>query len=943
MSHSTHGASLLLDDGGDLTNFSAIPSQIARALTDHSDQPAMADSHATLRYGQLAVVIDRLQPLLPRHAPVAVFGKPSLAFGAAVTACVVSGCPFVHLDPAMPLDVLSNILEELAIETVFLCQPPADGQLPPNCVRIDVSAFLNNINDVVQRSVVAAKVAADDVIYIVATSGTTGKPKCIPVTQISAALSYAWRDAYTPYQSDDRVGVYIFAIWEMFRPLRNGACVQFAKFNELMNPKDLVQFWQRTGVTEMLFTPSALEKALLALPDAPIPYLSLQRIILNGEVVSADLIDAVRRKLPHVVLLNLYSICETHDISITDVTAGSVQTGAVSVGVPMKHLRAVVLDDNNQPCPVGEPGLLHFEGPDMLGPGYINRPEETARRFRTLRLNGRDARLYDTGDQGYVDSDGAVHVIGRIAHMLKLRGHSIQTQELTESLHGYIEFQQAVPWIKNIPGQGDALVLYYACDAGQAAQNGDNWGLTEAQMRPPVRLSHALREMLPAYCVPSYLVRLKDIPINPVSGKYDHKRLPDITVCETQACEGRAVPTIAQAAKVMGCGTHALDPDLSFSDQGGDSLMAVTFLLSLESSYGCPVDFDFALNVPLGRLHTLLSGHPHGHVHAELTQPGILVTGATGFLGSRILKAAAAALPDDQVIYCVVREKRNASSDRLKRIAAERGVAPDRLVLISASLEDAHFGLDQQSYTQLASCVSSVIHCAAMVNLAVDHMHSQKWSQAGITNILSFCADAQADLRFTSSSAVFPDAGGPFPEAATQIFEGCSGYGAAKIEAEAQIVASGVPATIFRLPSLYDLAEPNSHDVYEVIMTACARMRAVPEGLAFRMVDVHAVAAVLVGLTPPDAGAQYCNFGPDAFVTADMVPDCLSVVAPQDWLRDAPLSETERSLIASDPLMLRATSQFETTNAQAIWGQVMTGAFATAADPSALARARFTS
>ncbi|MBB3995698.1 acyl-coenzyme A synthetase/AMP-(fatty) acid ligase/thioester reductase-like protein [Sulfitobacter undariae] len=925
-----------------MTEFLDIPSQIAQALQYHSDKPALADRAAALSYGQLADFISKLQPLMPSDAPVAVFGKPSLAFGAAVTACIVSGRPFVHLDPAMPNEVLGNILEELAINTVFLAEPPTAGQLPQSCTRIEVAAQLDDLSPTPPRPVIAPKVAADDIIYIVATSGTTGKPKCIPVTQISAALSYAWRDTYTPYGPDDRVGAYIFAIWEMFRPLRNGASVHFAQFNELMSPTALVRFWQRTGVTEMLFTPSALEKSLLALPNTALPDLSLQRIILNGEVVSDDLIAAVRHKLPDVTLLNLYSICETHDICITDVTAREAQSGPVSVGVPMAHLRAVVLDDNDQPCPAGQPGLLHFEGPDMLGPGYINRPEETALRFRTLKLDGRDARLYDTGDQGYVDRNSAVFVIGRIAHMLKLRGHSIQTRELTESLHDYIGFQQGVPWIKPIAGQDNALVLYYTCDADQAAQNAKNWGLDKTQMRIPAALSKALRKDLPAYCIPSYLIRLDDIPINAVSGKYDYKRLPDIDVQDAQVDDGTALPTLAQAAKVMGCDVDALDLGLSFGDQGGDSLMAVTFLLSLEEIYNCPVDFDFALNVPLGRLHDLLSEATRDSVQAEFTRTGILLTGATGFLGSSVLKAAAAALPEDQVIYCVIREKRNASADRLQRIAATHGVDPDRLVLISASLEDTRFGLDQQSYLQLAACVRSVIHCAAMVNLAVDRSHSQKWSQTGISNILAFCAEAQADLRYTSSTAVFPDAGGPFPEAATKVFEGCSGYGAAKIDAEAQIIASGVPAAIFRLPSLYDLAAPNPHDIYEIIMTACNHLQAVPEGITFRMVDVHKVAAVLVGMTPVNVGAQYYNYGSDIFVTPVLIPDHFTVCAPQDWLRDAPLSDAQRALIASDMLVLRATSRFEHTNAKAAWGQVMDGDFATAADPAALVQARFT-
>ncbi len=880
---------------------------------------------------------------MPTAAPVAVFGKPSVIFGAAVTACVVSGRPFVHLDPAMPDDVLGNILAELAIDVVFVTDQPLAGQLPAGCTCVDVKPLLKGLAAKPLTPVNSAQVAADDIIYIVATSGTTGKPKCIPVAQMSAFLSYAWRDAYTPYGPGDRVGVYIFAIWEMFRPLRNGATVHFAQFNELMNPNDLVRFWQRSAVNEMLFTPSALEKALMALPAGPIPDLSLRRIILNGEVVSDDLIAAVRQKLQDVTLWNLYSICETHDICMTDVTARQPCNGPVSVGVPMPHLRAVVLDDNDQVCPVGQPGLLHFEGPDMLGPGYINRPEDTALRFRNLKVAGCDLRLYDTGDQGYMDAEGAVFVIGRIAHMLKLRGQSIQTRELTESLRRYIDFGQAVPWIKDVAGQGNALVIYYNCDADQVRRNAERWGLTGGQTRIPASLSKAMRKDLPAYCVPSYLVQLDEIPINAVSGKYDYKRLPDIFLMQEIEPADAAPPTLVHGAQVLYCSVSDLDQSLSFHDQGGDSLMAVTFLLALEESYGCAVDFDFALNVPLGRLHDLLTDAGHQPAaHVAFTQPGILLTGATGFLGSRVLAAAARALQADQVIYCVIRDKRRAAADRLRSVAAAQGVDPDRLVLISASIDDARFGLDLQSYASLAACVTSVIHCAAIVNLAVDHDHSKMWAQTGMTNILQMCKDAGADLRFSSSSAVFPDIGGAFAEGPATAFEGCSGYGAAKIEAEAQIMASGLTAAIVRLPSLYDLAAPNAKDIYEIILAACKRSRTVPEGFTFRMVDVHGVAEFMVGLTPQD-GASFYNYGPDALVNPDMIPDGFSFLPQDAWLSTAPLSDAERALITADKTVLRASSRFKHAAAKAAWQQITGTIFANATDPEALIAARFTS
>lgn len=914
-----------------------VPAQLALALQTHGARKAITDADLSLTYGQLADCIQRIGAHLPDR-PVAVFGKPGTLFGAAVTACVVLGRPFVHLDPAMPQEVLGNILSELGIDLVLLAEPAGPGQLPAHIRNVDVAQVIAGFADAPPVPIRATDVAPDDIIYLVATSGTTGKPKCIPVTQDAAYLSYLWRDAYTPYGPDQIVGIYIFAIWEMFRPLRDGAQLCIPRFAELMNPEALLAFLIRHRVTEMLFTPSAFDKMLQGWTAKAAAGLALRRVILNGEVVTDALITAAQAKLADATLWNLYSICETHDICMTQVSGQSDPRNAGAVGRAMPYLRAVVLDDHDQPCPPGTPGLLHFEGARMLGPGYVNRPEETALRFRTVTIAGQATRLYDTGDQGYVTADGMIHVMGRVAHMLKLRGHSIQTRELTESLRGFVDCASALPWVQDVPGQGKALVFYYCADAEQSAANRARWGIGAGQVRMPAGLSQALRAELPAYCVPAYLVRLDAMPLHPVSGKYDYKALPPITGLVTQDTSG-ADPraSMAQAALVMGCETAALDPDLSFHDQGGDSLMAVTFLLALEQHYGRAVDFDFALNVPLGRLHALLSDiAPMIQAQGRFDRPGLLLTGVTGFLGSRVLAAAAQILPQDEVIYCLIRPKRRDPLDRLHAIAAAQGVDPARLVLVPAGIDAPRFGLGDADYAALAKSTRQVIHCAAMVNLAVDRDHMESWSKAGIATIVQFCQDAGADLRFSSSSAVFPDQGGRYPEAATTIYPQCSGYGAAKIAAEAQIAASGVPAAIVRLPSLYDLHAPNPNDIYEIIMAACARMQAVPEGLTFRMIDVAAAARFLAGLRAP-AGLAYYNLTPDIYTSP---PQGMTALPVADWLRDAPLSEAERALIASDLSVLHARATLDHGAAQAMWMQISGLPCQALSDPAALIQTR---
>ncbi|MCG7493606.1 AMP-binding protein [Thalassobius sp. Cn5-15] len=912
-----------------------LPTELVRAIESFSDRLALSDDHQQLSYAQLGQYVSSLTDHLNAHEVIGIFGTPGLAMGASAVACVIHGRPFVHLDPAMPQMVLHNILSELQVGLVILCDPAAPGQLPGDCQTVEAQAILaQRTLDAPLPKLRAADVAPTDPVYLVATSGTTGRPKCIPVSQDAAFLSYQWRDAYTPYAPQTRVGIYVFAIWEMFRPLRKGASLWFPDAGTLFAPAKLANFLTQNHIDEMLFTPSFYDTFLNALDPESAAALPLSRVVLNGEVVTDDLIRASLAKLPSTALWNLYSICETHDICMTQLIEPAGNQPA-SVGIPMEHLQAIILDEAEQPCPPGTSGQLFFEGPRMLGTGYVNRPEETRLRFRQMEVNGRQTRLYDTGDQARQDEDGALYIEGRIAHMLKLRGYSIQTRELTETMRDSLGFSSAAPWVSEVKGRGQSLIFYYAADSAQARRNADTWGLVPGINRIPATLASDLRAVLPHYCVPSYLVQLDALPLHPVSGKADVRALPKVD--DTAPTEGASEDLVlAAAARAMSCAPADLDPARSFHDLGGDSLMCVNLMLDLEGIYGLPVDFDLAMNVPLHRLDQLLTQEADAPAVVEaFERPGILLTGATGFLGGHVLAQAARSLPEGEVIYCLVRNKNHAARDRLDAVAKTHGVDPSRYVIVNGTLDAPQFSLDPAQYATLAQMVTRVIHCAAMVNLAIGRQEMLDWSARGITTVLEFCSDAQADLRFTSSTAVVPDRGGPWPEGLIPEWEGCTGYGAAKIGAETTIRNTAIRAAIVRLPSLYDLEAPNPRDIYELILEAGLRAGHMPKGLTFPMIDVTAVAAFLLGdITMPDAPIY--NLIPDQRV----MPAGPDPVATQDWLDKVTLDTGIAGVIAEFPDTLRADARFETAQARAAWARVSDQAFETLCDAKTLLERR---
>jgi len=906
-----------------------VAAELVSALAEFSDAPALSDNTRTVTYRRLGQFVGSLSAHLETPQVVGVFGSPGVVMGASAVACVIHGRPFVHLDPAMPQMVLHNIISELQVSLVILCEPAAPAHIPRDCEVLDARDLLN-APDQPYDALTAAHVSPDDPIYLVATSGTTGRPKCIPVAQDAAYLSYDWRDEFTPYGPGMRVGIYIFAIWEMFRPLRKGAELWFPDASTLFAPRDLATFLIEHNIDEMLFTPSFYDTFLNALDAEKAAAIPLSRVVLNGEVVSDDLIKSSLAKLPDAALWNLYSICETHDVCMSLLTEPAGDAPA-SVGVPMEHLRAVILDEADAPCPTGTSGQLHFEGARMLGRGYINRPEETRLRFRELTIDGRETRLYDTGDQAWVDDTGALHIEGRIAHMLKLRGFSIQTRELTDTLRDTLAFSSAAPWVAEVGTRGQSLIFYFAADAQQAQANADRWGVQAGTNKTPADLAAQLRAVLPAYCVPSFLVQMDALPLHPVSGKANMRALPPVV--EDIALEDIGEDAvIAAAALAMGCVASQIDPALSFHDQGGDSLMCVTLMLELEKTYHRPIDFELAMNVPLHRLDQLMTQEADAPAPTDdFDRPGLFLTGATGFLGGHVLARAARDLAAGEVVYCLVRDKNRGARDRLDDVAAAHGVASDRYVMVPGTLDAPDFGLDPAAYGALCASVTRVVHCAAMVNLAIGRADMLDWSERGMNSVLAFCVAAGADLRFTSSSSVFPDRGGPWPEGRATAWDGCTGYGVAKIAAETAIRASGVSAAIVRLPSLYDLDVPNPRDIYEIILKASLRAGHIPQGLEFPMTDVRAAAAFLLGpVTAVDAPIY--NLMADQHIT----PADANALSAADWLNAVDLDPGIANVIATFPDTLRADASFANTAARAAWARVSGELYKTISDEDAL-------
>ncbi len=310
---------------------------------------------------------------------------------------------------------------------------------------------------------------------------------------------------------------------------------------------------RRHKVTHLQCTPS-MARMLVANDEARAALGQVKHIMVGGEALPGAL-AAELAQITGAPVQNMYGPTETTIWSTTARSRGG--EGVVGIGTPIANTTLQVLDDAQQPLPLGAEGELWIGGAGVTR-GYWQRPELTAERF--VQIGGE--RLYRTGDLVRLRADGAVDFLGRADHQVKIRGYRIELGEIETLLDAQPGVTQSVVMAReDVPGDV-RLVGYVLGHADTGA------------------LKSALARVLPAHMVPSALVRLDRFPLTP-NKKIDRKALPAPGLVRPAVI---AAPVAANAgdtqARIAAIWTRVLGvaevkPADNFFQLGGHSLLAV--------------------------------------------------------------------------------------------------------------------------------------------------------------------------------------------------------------------------------------------------------------------------------------------------------------------------------------------------------------------------------
>ena len=266
-----------------------------------------------------------------------------------------------------------------------------------------------------------ATVTQDDLFNIMYTSGTTGVPKGIMHTHFVRAMyallmGAAWR--MTPESVVLHTGSIVFngAHTTLMPCFHLGAHYVLARQFDAAEAIGLIE---RHRVTHTMMVPAQIV-ALLDEPGfAPERLASLQMILSLGAPLHEQQKERLNRLLPGR-FYELYGLTEGF-VTILDVTDSVRKAG--SVGVPPPFFSMRIAREDGTDCATGEIGEIVGRGPILMS-GYHNRPDLTEKAIRKGWLL--------TGDMGYVDDEGYLHLVDRKKDMIDSGGVKVYPRDVEE-------------------------------------------------------------------------------------------------------------------------------------------------------------------------------------------------------------------------------------------------------------------------------------------------------------------------------------------------------------------------------------------------------------------------------------------------------------------------------------------------------------------------------
>ncbi len=335
-------------------------------------------------------------------------------------------------------------------------------------------------------------VSEDEIVTLLYTSGTTGRPKGVRLTHRNMVFDIQ-RSIETVDYSPDDVAVQMLPLFHTFAltatmgvPLATGStCVAMKRFA----PEPVLDAFERYRCTFLVAIPSMYRVLVRAQRQKPRDVGALRCAVSGGEPLPAELRENFE-KVFGIELLDGYGLTEAAPVVSLN-PPGANRPG--SVGKPLRGIEVRVADEEGNVLAPGNVGEIQVKGPNVMV-GYHERPEETAATFAP-------GGWLRTGDMARIDDDGYIWITGRKKEMMIVGGENVFPAEIEDALLRHPAVADVGVIGVPDPRRGECPKAFIVLAEGE-----------EASAEEILRFA---RERLPTYKIPREVEFRSDLPKAP--------------------------------------------------------------------------------------------------------------------------------------------------------------------------------------------------------------------------------------------------------------------------------------------------------------------------------------------------------------------------------------------------------------------------------------------
>lgn len=482
----------------------------------------------------------------------------------AILAVLKTGAGYMLIDPSLPEDRINYMLKNSNSPLLITnANFSIDFRQELFMEMEDLSQYSDK-NPIVHSS-------NEDIFCVIYTSGSTGTPKGVTLKKSGILnLVYSHQQILDTNQCDYFLSTSTVAfdmfIVENFTALLSGKTVVLANEEEQRIPIFMSQLIKKNHVDFILSTPSKI--SLLLLNEETSSCLQSVKVLqLGGEVFSQKLYEKLSHYATNARIFNGYGPSEC---SACSSMKEIIPNEKITIGKPFLNTNIYILNQEENLLPIGYVGEICISG-NGVGKGYIGNPELTAKVFVPNPF--KNGTMYKTGDMGKILPNGEIEYIGRKDNQVKLRGLRIELEEISSKILEISGVKSAVSVIRKV-NEIDSICAYIM-------QNG---------ALDDVLIKNYLKEKLPYYMVPSYIMFMDKLPLT-LNGKIDTKNLPEIEMTHVKYIAPQTPiekEIISKLENMLNISNISMNQN--FFDLGGDSLCAIKLVSEVYSKFGIKIE-----------------------------------------------------------------------------------------------------------------------------------------------------------------------------------------------------------------------------------------------------------------------------------------------------------------------------------------------------------------